>query len=898
MPYTKSFKSILFCLLFCLSALTSLCQVVLSGTISDSSGKTIAYASVSIFNIKTEAGIYFTKSDEKGFYRLLIPDTFRLTNLAIRAICIGYRKEIKPINVANTFINFRLKQDIQQLPSVTVRNTDAKIRIKSDTLNYSTVDFADKSDKFIVDVIRKIPGIEIELSGRIKYQGRFINYFYIDGDNILDEKYSIATKNIPQEIVEKIQVIENNQHIKMLNGIVPSESPAINITLKDKARTNFINSAKLGVGTESVKEAEINSLAFKSKFKAINILRYNNVGIDPAEDVSSHGSSDIYSIQENRPLVDLINLGMAGTPSVNKNRYLFNNAGLLNINNFLKTKKDLSFRINAYYLPDKQDRSYTSYSHYYLPADTVTYLENQNIHSNLQTLHSLVNININTTKRYLNNSLTIDYSTTNNVADLITSRNAVLQQLNSSVKGFSNYANGLKLLASGKFIEFYSLVSYNNRPQDLEVSPGLHQELLNRNKPFVQSIQSVSSPVFFTNNYISYKAANGTLFQSYRIGFLIQKGDLNSTLSLQEVNNTVTALSDSFSNQLRWQKNKFYTEAEYRLEAGRNSIRLTIPAGYTDIRQNNTVLNIRNNVNRFILTPLLIWRYKIGRENIVSAGYRFDTQLSNMNENFPGIILTNYQSLISNDIPIQQTFTNTYNAGIDFRKSIKLLFLNISGTYIEKKAGFLHASTLQNNIMQRKILSIPNTSYQTAISTGISKYLFFIKSTIHARHTLQYSKALQIQNNSLYPITNISNHLTTGITARPDLRISITYEMSQIWSLSKRNVNSYSKQFNLSTYHNKQNLELVVSPTDKFSIKLKNEYYYYRVSEQPSSSFYFADASIQYSLPKKLIDFELICSNLANSNQLSTISISENSISGYTFLLRPRFLLLRMSFHL
>lgn len=181
-------------MLFCLSVLTSLCQTVLSGTISDSSGKTIAYASVSIFNIKTEAGIYYTKSDKNGFYRLNIPDTLRLTNLAIRVISIGFRKEIKAINVSNTFINFRLNPDVQQLPNVIVKNTDAKIRIKSDTLTYNTADFAIKSDKFIVDIIRKIPGIEIETSGRIKYQGRFINYFYIDGDNILDENTVLQRK--------------------------------------------------------------------------------------------------------------------------------------------------------------------------------------------------------------------------------------------------------------------------------------------------------------------------------------------------------------------------------------------------------------------------------------------------------------------------------------------------------------------------------------------------------------------------------------------------------------------------------------------------------------------------------------------------------------------------------
>ena len=199
--------------------------------------------------------------------------------------------------------------------------------------------------------------------------------------------------------------------------------------------------------------------------------------------------------------------------------------------------------------------------------------------------------------------------------------------------------------------------------------------------------------------------------------------------------NVLKQASDSFINQLHWKKRNIYGEAEYRLDVGRTLIRLTIPATNTFIHFSNYIFKNTPDINRFIITPALYWRYKTGKENTVSAGYHYDTRLSNINEVFSGAIMNNYQSFISNDLPIQQIYINSYTAGFDFRKSIKLLFINVSANYVEKKAEFMYSSFFRNNIIKRIAVPISNTTYISYLSSGISKYLLSNKNPATIKKT-------------------------------------------------------------------------------------------------------------------------------------------------------------------
>ena len=211
----------------------------IDGKVIDSLAKPVSFANV-ILKGKEGNIISFTRSNDKGEFKLTLKEgtTARL----IEVSSIGFQKQAVSINANQNFYTISLKNSSITLPTVTVKNKPS-LNVKGDTLNYKTSDFADKQDRTIGDVLKKMPGMEVADDGKVSYNGKGISNLYIDGDNLLDDKYNIATKSIPQGAVDKVQVIEKDQPIKMLRKNNTSDDVALNLVIKEdaKMKLNRIN---------------------------------------------------------------------------------------------------------------------------------------------------------------------------------------------------------------------------------------------------------------------------------------------------------------------------------------------------------------------------------------------------------------------------------------------------------------------------------------------------------------------------------------------------------------------------------------------------------------------------------------------------------------------------------
>ena len=123
-----------------------------------------------------------------------------------------------------------------------------KIRGQGDTVTYFVNQFSSDRDKTIGDVLRKMPGINVDTKGKITYNGKEINKFYIEGQDLLEGKYGIATNGIPQQEVGTVEVYEDHQPIKALEGLFFSDQAAINIKLKEGAKAHWITTLDLESG--------------------------------------------------------------------------------------------------------------------------------------------------------------------------------------------------------------------------------------------------------------------------------------------------------------------------------------------------------------------------------------------------------------------------------------------------------------------------------------------------------------------------------------------------------------------------------------------------------------------------------------------------------------------------
>ncbi len=85
---------------------------------------------------------------------------------------------------------------------------------------------------------------------------------YIGGDNLLDDKYSIAANTIPQGVVERVQVIQNDQPVKVLQNKVMSQDVALNLTIKKGAKLQLVGQESIGAGLPGNYDVDLNAMMF------------------------------------------------------------------------------------------------------------------------------------------------------------------------------------------------------------------------------------------------------------------------------------------------------------------------------------------------------------------------------------------------------------------------------------------------------------------------------------------------------------------------------------------------------------------------------------------------------------------------------------------------------------
>ena len=134
---------------------------------------------------------------------------------------MGYATQIISVQKDKYQYTVQLEKKPYELDEVVVK--EAPITRKKDTLNYYVESFRQKEDYSIEDVLKRMPGIEVTTSGQILYQGSSINKLNIEGLDLMGDQYNQATQNMPAEAVSTIQVMENNQPIRALEGKIHSK---------------------------------------------------------------------------------------------------------------------------------------------------------------------------------------------------------------------------------------------------------------------------------------------------------------------------------------------------------------------------------------------------------------------------------------------------------------------------------------------------------------------------------------------------------------------------------------------------------------------------------------------------------------------------------------------------
>jgi hypothetical protein len=859
-----------------LLSLPGLAQDV-SGTVKDSTGIAIPYASV---NLRNRAAIVaFTTTDKTGGYVLHPPAGTKPDSLYLEIRCIGYKSQTRALTGLRATMDFTLAVSATQLQSVVVRNTRPKLRTSGDTLSYKASDFTNPQDRVIGDVIKRLPGISVATDGTISYNNKPVSGVYLGGDNLLDDKYNIATNTIPQSAVDQVQVIENHQPIKVLQNKVTSEDVALNLTFKKAAETQVLGQETIGAGLPGNYYADLNAILLKDQYKAINYLKGNNTGDDLQQELLSHNLSEYQQLIGNEPAATLLSLGTVNDPALARNRYFFDRSGLLNANNLVHLKNGLQLRVNASYLHDAEKQDYSQNTSIFLPGDTVKYAETQHNQFNPDLLHAQFTLTGNFDKHYLNNALLLDDNRWVDYSHLNTNGTILDQVYKDHIINFSNEFNDISSTKSGHLIQAYSYISHRAEPESRSIGPDY-------------SFQQVNVPTWYTNNYLSLKIPGNIVTQSFKTGFSIQSQQLNSNLVLQSTNNMTELVSDSAANHVKWIKKRLYAEADYDIPGDKLKADLTLPLILQRIDYSDTGYALNKSLDKIYFNPRLFVKYMTGIENFVSLLYSYRNQTGSIEDIYHGYILKDYRTLYANNADLTLQQNQLIAAGYNYRKALTLFFASINVSYNHIGANNIASSIITDNLQQLVVLPYPNSTNSWTTDGTVSKYAFPLRTTFSGELKWQDNFMVQAQNGAILPFT------TTVWTASLNAVTKLSDKLNFNYHLTGTQTNSHSPAESPANRIDQllQQAEVDYLPTADLQFKLSGEHYFTRSQGNPDLHNFFADASAKYHFKKHKIDLQLDATNFLNVKTYKALYLSANTLTANSYTLPGRIILLKVFF--
>lgn len=291
-------KIVAFLVFFCLTMALFSQNYTIKGQIQDYDNQPLIGAVVVLLEAQDSTLISFATSDTDGKF-ILSPIPKGTYNLQITYVSFGTIQ--KTINTEGNEKNIdlgsiKMLPESQLMETVTVTADYIPIRVTKDTLEFNADAFRTQPNAVVEDLLKQLPGVEVERDGSIKVQGEDVRAVTVDGKDFFGKDPKMATRNLPAEAVKKVQIYDRKSKTAEFTGVDDGqEEKTINLELKDNRRGGYFGNAMAGYGTDNRYEGKlmINKFSQKTQFSAIGTLNnLNNVGIDGADAGVMSGSRE------------------------------------------------------------------------------------------------------------------------------------------------------------------------------------------------------------------------------------------------------------------------------------------------------------------------------------------------------------------------------------------------------------------------------------------------------------------------------------------------------------------------------------------------------------------------------------------------------------------------------
>lgn len=819
-------------------------QFFIKGKVIDSeTHQPLERATVTLTRDSSSTIYKYDLTDPKGCFSFSVSENNTWT---VHVTYLGYQKESQPVQKGKG-MTFQLKPEAISLKEVEIKG--GRIYGRQDTVKYDLSRFTSGKEQNIKEALKRLPGIDVnEQSGEIRYNGKAISQFTVEGMDVSGGRYNQVTENLKADAVKDAEVIEHFQPIRSLRNKMPSDKVALNLTLKPELRSRWLLTLQTagGYGDQMLYNGKLNALQLAREQQGIYLYKADQTGKDLSTELQQL-ISDNQNFLTPTDVPTFINQPTFSFP-LEKQRLMDNITHLASVNRLYRKNEEQQSRFTFHYLYDEQHRNQGTQEIYYYPSDTIHVAQAQDYSLYTHQAQASYNYERNGTRSFFRNLLEA-HGTWGHSQENLHGNRELTQNLQTNNLQLTNQLNLLttrKQTTSG----FRSFFRYTYHPTTLQ---------------FAQVNQSLGLQQAYMDNqgYCQWKK-NGMIFG-------ITGGIQGEWLLLHQTTN--------FSSP----QFKLYATPMWMWE--RNTFRLTVSANAAYLRKTNPQYTDL----RISPTASLYWQFSPRWELITRA------QLQQKNEEatayYPYSYWQNYRTVASFSSHVPEFQNQLYSFYLTYKRTVHEFFWSLSGSYWNQKNQQLTHSEYRDSIFFLTTWEVPNHNRSYSLTSLLSKgfYNWNLKTSLETQ--LIHSEGKQAGQGSIQNYCYTQLVLTPKINWTPLSWLNTSYLASLTCNRSLIGENN-----NLPALWNiRQRIYLEIG-NSTYQIRLTGEHYYNQLDENHHQHVWLADAEASYIKDKWR--FSMTLCNLFNQKEYRYTTYS--AIQQYTswIKMRPREILVSIQYQL
>lgn len=713
------------------------------------------------------------------------------------------------------------------------------ISTRNDTLVYHIGAFTKAGDRHLEDVLKRLPGVKVSANGTVSVQGKAINKFYIEGMDLIGNNYNQVTQNMPIDVVTSVEILENHQPVKMLQGKQLSDKAAINIRIDESHRSRPFGELEGGLGLyPSIWDNRAFITQITSKSQLLLSGKMNNTGNDLSEETIEH--VDITDMEAFEPLASPLLTTDLMQEKLPQSRYLCNKSYAGGANLLRKLSDNSTLRFNTRYYEDHSSHSNNAESIFGSP-NPLSLREDANMKKKCFTIVPILKYELNSVKSFVSDELQVNVSKKSAVATILSNESTINETIKTRPSYIQNHFSS-SFPIGNIIVQVKSLIRYLDRTECLE--------------------DFSDSTAFYNNsNRYAYKSfvSKGTLATK----FLLFHNYLDLGVKAYYHDNSYGYSGNTHHRNL----NVVFSPSYYVKYGKRNGFTMALPIGWINTHL-LPVGNTKKSRGFFSFSPEFSINHALS--DVFTLGISASISESSDTKPFysPNFLRTGYRTVYLYDSNLCKNTDYLLSLRLKYRDLASMFFSHLSVSYSKgKHENYFHYDYTDSLNIIRQIQG-KNSNKTVTINGMVDKT--FVNAGLSLKTEITYNQSSYLLSQSSELISNNSHVLSTFVCTTFQkykwLRLVLDATGTLFWDK-----NSCHNSEILSTAN--VNASVYLFPFKGFEIKLKCQSITNEISESHYKSLTLLDANMRYNI-NKIWEIGFTSTNLLNSKQYS---VTQNS---------------------